>query len=1194
MKNQDKKILLFVISTIVTSFGIGYTLLKGTSAISDVPPNESFNDMEFYRCVVEEYNNENDTNYDYATYSLTDEQLANISELNCGKVYVQDLKIKSTDGIEKMTSLAKLFLHNNEITSIDISKNILLEELRLDRNQLSYLDLTKNTLLKEIDASDNQLLDIDLTGLKALIKLDLDINKLSSLDVSDNTLLEELNVSENNLTGLNVKGLTSLKKIFIHNNYYGDVNKNQLTSLDVSDNVNLIELNATGNLFDSLDLSNNVKLTELYVSGRLTKLDVSKNVELTKLNVNNNQLTELDVSNNINLMLLYADNNQLTKIDVSNNILLEDLHLNNNKLVSLNVKGADALKTLEVDSQYYDMEYENQLTELDISQNVELIKLSLCRNELSNLDVSKNTKLTELNLSFNNLSAIDLSKNTLLEELNLYDNELIELNLDNNVKLINLDIINNLISELDLSNNNSLIKLYADNNKIENVIFSKDGKLEEVYLTSNKLTSFSCLNESLKSLYLSGNMINTIDLTSNINLRTLDLGYYYRYTSGISGTGYGGNKLENIDLSKNTGLEYLYIVNNLIKHIDLSKNTKLRLIQLSNNQLIDLVLPNTTGKFELDISNKILVGKELPFKNNIEKLVIDNENITSLDASNIGLTDILIKNAPLLTKLYIGNNKLTSLDLSENTVINELSIVNNEFGKNYYVYNGTQINMSGVVKLPSNINWGVPSWKSNDIKLAVVADDGLVNTLETGNVDIIGEVKNKYTITNKLEIVKIVSDKYIINEEKNYIFIGNNEEEDIIKNNIKVSNSDVVVDVDMENKKIYVKYDENILKSFDIINYSSLKYDLSNDYIYVGDEDFDLNKITVFNCTKEINNNRLLIKVDEVIIDEFELISISSDKYELDKDYIYIGNNKFDTNDINVFSSGTIKVESDKLLIKYNEDVLDEYELVSISSDNYNLDNEYIYVGFNDFNISNINDVNADLVLAGNRLLVKYNEEILDEYEIISIKFNNYEVVNKSILIENEINYGDFIDDITKSNGVTYKIFDTNGEVTSGVILKDMLFKVYYNKIEVDSYTIVNDYIEFDVNLKVDNNNMIIGNIEQGLTIDEMLDMIDTNGEIEPLDKNGEIVSDTLRKLKTGDRFKINLLSQTIIYSVSVKGDVNGDGDITKEDIQLSSKHIVNGSLINDDEYLQAIDYDNNNVININDIIKMVRRVKGV
>ena len=104
----SKKIMLFLIATVVTFFGIGYTLLSDTYAVSVLPANLDFEDINFYKCVVDAYNSNNNTNIDY-TVSLSDEELATITRLIC--IDSVDDKITSTKGLEKLTSLEDMYLN---------------------------------------------------------------------------------------------------------------------------------------------------------------------------------------------------------------------------------------------------------------------------------------------------------------------------------------------------------------------------------------------------------------------------------------------------------------------------------------------------------------------------------------------------------------------------------------------------------------------------------------------------------------------------------------------------------------------------------------------------------------------------------------------------------------------------------------------------------------------------------------------------------------------------------------------------------------------------------------------------------------------------------------------------------------------------------------------------------------------------
>jgi Leucine-rich repeat (LRR) protein len=129
-------------------------------------------------------------------------------------------------------------------------------------NQLTSLDVSKNTVLTYLDCDYNQLTSLDVSKNAALESFYCGVNQLTSLDVSKNTALTDLGCAYNQLTSLDVSKNTVLTYLFCH--------VNQLTSLDVSNNTALEWLDCSGN--------------------QLTSLDVSKNTVLTYLECDNNQI----------------------------------------------------------------------------------------------------------------------------------------------------------------------------------------------------------------------------------------------------------------------------------------------------------------------------------------------------------------------------------------------------------------------------------------------------------------------------------------------------------------------------------------------------------------------------------------------------------------------------------------------------------------------------------------------------------------------------------------------------------------------------------------------------------------------------------------------------------------------------------------------------------------------------------------
>ena len=108
--------------------------------------------------------------------------------------------------------------------------------------------------------------------------------------------------------------------------------------------------------------------------------------------------------------------------------------------------------------------FNNQLTNLDVSQNTALIELNCSGNQLTSLDLSQNIALAFLNCSGNQLTSLDLSQNNALTALECYNNQLTSLDLSQNILLGWLFCENNQITNLDLSQNSSLDTIVCNNN----------------------------------------------------------------------------------------------------------------------------------------------------------------------------------------------------------------------------------------------------------------------------------------------------------------------------------------------------------------------------------------------------------------------------------------------------------------------------------------------------------------------------------------------------------------------------------------------------------------------------------------------------------------------------------------------------------------------------------------------------------
>ena len=784
------------------------------------------------------------------------------------------------------------------------------------------------------------------------------------------------------------------------------------------------------------------------------------------------------------LTYLSVGGNQLTELDVSNNTALTYLNVTTNQLTSLNVSSNTALTYLSVSK--------NHLTELDVSNNIALIDLEAAGNQLTELDVSKNTALTYLYVSENNLTSLDFSKNVALKKLYVSENNLTSLDVSRNTALTYLSVSKNHLTELDVSNNIALTYLSVNANQLTSLNVSNNTALIDLSVSKNQLTGLDVSkNTTLQELYVGLNQLIELDINNNTSLTQLQLDC---------------NQLTELDVSKNTALTYLYVSENNLTSLDFSKNVALKKLYVSENNLTSL-----------DVSR--------------------NTALTYLSVSKNHLTELDVSKNTALTYLSVTTNQLTELDVSKNTALIDLYVHNNTFVTNIIIYKGgiNVDNDNRFVKLPEGKTSTLTSLKSDDNDVNI--DDNNININKIGEYVVTADYKhdiqnnfNTYSGTYNIKVIEITSDKYVIDEEDSYIYTGTDTDNNTILSNINLDSE----------------------------------------------------------CTKVIENNELIIKYKDEVLKKFKVINISSSKYDLSKEYIY--DNNFNKDNINV-TNGTSEVVDNELLIKYNDEVLDKYKIISISSSKYDLNKEYIYVGTGDIDLDSIKVVNGTIELVDNELILKYGEEVLDRYKIIGIKFGDLKVNMNLVVITKNITYDVFISNIT-TNGVTYKIFNGEEEITSGNISKGMVVKVYYNDEEVYTYNITNEYLEFIDPLEVVDETKRIYNVKLNTSVNDLLSKINTSGTIIVRNNKNEVISGNAL-VGTGTKVIIKLSSGTKEYTLVIKGDITGTGNSSVSDVAKLYQYLK-GKIDMEEHYVLAGNVvDTDNEIKIGDVAKLYQFIKG-
>lgn len=138
--------------------------------------------------------------------------------------------------------------------------------------------------------------------------------------------------------------------------------------------------------------------------------------------------------------------------------------------------------------------YGNYLTNIDISNNPNLILLDIQSNELSAITgLSKSTNLKKANLSFNNFEEISIN-NTSIETLLISHNLLKSIDTKDALNLKNVFIILNQLTTVDFSSNRLLETLVISGNNLQNIDLEKNTSLTHLYSSSNLLASLDVSN----------------------------------------------------------------------------------------------------------------------------------------------------------------------------------------------------------------------------------------------------------------------------------------------------------------------------------------------------------------------------------------------------------------------------------------------------------------------------------------------------------------------------------------------------------------------------------------------------------------------------------------------------------------------------------------------------------------------------
>lgn len=641
------------------------------------------------------------------------------------------------------------------------------------------------------------------------------------------------------------------------------------------------------------------------------------------------------------------DLEKVTKLSLYSNVNVEDIS---------GISNLTGLTRLYLESK--------NISNIDLSKNVNLTDLDLSNNDISNIDLSKNVNLTNLDLTANKITNINLSENINLNDLNLTNNKIASIDLSKNVNLINLDLTTNEITNIDLSSNTGLKKLVLDRNNILNIDLSKNVNLNELALNYTDISSIDLSkNVELNSLYMAGNKIKDIDLSNNKKLINLNLMQ---------------NILSSVNLNNNVDLSVLYLNNNKLTNIDLSKNVNLSLLDLDSNDLTELDLSNNINLTSLSLSGLKL--KTLDLSNNTKLTSVTGADkqesviIAGKDKEYTFKTDEIITAYPNDTTVSLSNSSdIQSTDVAE--------IVDNKVQKkksgqvslwfkykvsdNYYVKCHKYISFLELKSDKYNIdNENLIIDANGDFLSNVIGNirqEPLVTTL-TLTGDKIKISSYEFSIQNYI-LYKLESSKYTINDEYKTIDLNNdllsNADSNIILSQGKTSYTKSVVD----DKLNILDENKNVIDTYKIVNYRL--YKLSSSYYTIDEENkvidddtdyFWLNWVYIqpSSYTLEDDENKVyVLDGNQNIVDTYTVIyKLKTTKYSVDLKNKEIDLNGELINNINInvkpYQIYSFERKDDNLIIKLRKSgkIVDTFKITNYVnyklSLNYNKKDTYI------------------------------------------------------------------------------------------------------------------------------------------------------------------------------------------------------------------------------------------------------------
>ena len=522
--------------------------------------------------------------------------------------------------ISKARSLGDLRLMGTGLYSIDLGYNRNLRKLVLTGNHFSTLnirgvnDAYQKTLLTDINLSNNDITEVKLNDMGTIRHLNLAGNQLTELSLKDADNILTMDLSNNNISTVNLSYCTLMTDCNLANN--------AITSLVMPAEMALVHFDCSGNglSFATLPVLSQVADYTYAPQDDVTIATKAPGVDLQAHNLNGQT----------NFVWKKADGTALTA-DTDYTItdgmtrflepvIGQQLHceMTNPLFPALTMRTtaieAAAMPSYCIGSFTTTADSEGTLILRATAPTIICVDWRGGGVGVESYNVTDElTTIPVTTHAGSQCSVYAYEPNTPLYVFSTRNIKMADVDLTNMNNLVLVNLTGAGISEVKLPASNSLRELILDSNNIAEIDLSRyASQLVMISMNNNQLTSFdaSAMKE-LFSLNMANNKLTSITL-ANPNMYNLEL---------------SGNALQSIDLSRMPALSQVFLSHNSLERIDLSAQPNLVALHIDYNRfrLSTLPLPKssyasyqyanqanidvaTDEKGVVDLSSEALVG----------------------------------------------------------------------------------------------------------------------------------------------------------------------------------------------------------------------------------------------------------------------------------------------------------------------------------------------------------------------------------------------------------------------------------------------------------------------------------------------------------------------------------------------------------------------------------------------------------